>query len=158
MRVAGSTYPFGLLGTTNLATIIFLCNYQGVATLSLSVVTLGTVDFQPIRPLVENGSITCVGPTGATYTPTNKPTATDTPTSTPTRTPTPTPQGVRGDVNCNRQTNSVDALLILQYSAGLIDSLLCPQNADVNHDGSINAIDAALILQYVAGLLPSLPV
>jgi hypothetical protein len=148
VRVVGGTYPYGLLGTTNLATIVFLCNYEGVARLSLSVGTLGTVDFQPITPHVENGSITCLGPTTATYTPT------DTPTYTPT--PTPTPQGVPGDVNCNEQTDAIDAALILQYSGDLIDLLLCPQNGDVNRSGGINAIDAALILQYVAGLIQSL--
>jgi hypothetical protein len=152
VRAVGHAYPYGLLGTINLATITFLCNYQGVARLSLSVVTLGTVDFQSITPLVESGSITCLGPATATYTPTNMPTYT--PTSTPT--PTPTPQGVVGDVNCDGQTNSIDAALVLQYSAGLIDLLLCPQNGDVNHSGGINAIDAALILQYTAGLIHNL--
>ncbi len=61
-----------------------------------------------------------------------------------------------GDVNCNEQTDAIDAALILQYSGDLIDLLLCPQNGDVNRSGGINAIDAALILQYVAGLIQSL--
>ena len=89
----------------------------------------------------------------ATYTPTNTPTATHTPTPTS----TPTPQGVRGDVNCNRQVNSIDAALILQLGAGLLSSLLCEQNGDVNHSGSTNAVDAAIVLQLDAGLIQSLP-
>jgi len=61
-----------------------------------------------------------------------------------------------GDANCDGNVNSIDAALVLQYSAGLIDSLACQEAADANHSGSVNAIDAALILQYVAGLIASL--
>jgi hypothetical protein len=94
-----------------------------------------------------------------TFTPTSTPTATSTPTSTstPTRTPTATPAGVRGDVSCNGQANSLDALLILQFAAALINTLLCPQNGDVNHNGITNAVDASIILQLDAGLIGSLP-
>jgi hypothetical protein len=89
----------------------------------------------------------------ATFTPTNTPTAT--PTFTPTSTPTPRPR--YGDVNCDTNVNSLDAALILQFSAGLVSSLGCQQNGDVNNDGSANALDAALILQFGARLIPSLP-
>ena len=51
----------------------------------------------------------------------------------------------------------IDAAFVLQFNAGLLDSLPCEENADVNTDGSSNAIDALLILQFVAGLLDSLP-
>ena len=61
-----------------------------------------------------------------------------------------------GDVNCDGNVNSIDAALILQLDAGLIDSLTCQQNADANGDGNINSIDAALILQLDAGLIASL--
>jgi hypothetical protein len=90
---------------------------------------------------------------------TNTPTRTRTPlsvsTSTPTRTPTP-PAGLLGDVNCDGQVNPIDAALILQLVAALIDSVRCPQSVDVNHDGAIDPVDAALILQRSAGLIPSL--
>jgi hypothetical protein len=65
--------------------------------------------------------------------------------------------GTNGDVNCDETVNSIDAALVLQVSAGLLDSPPCPAGADVNHNGSIDSIDAALILQFSAGLLDSLP-
>jgi hypothetical protein len=70
-------------------------------------------------------------------------------------TPTPTPTRRRGDVSGDGAVDSVDASIILQYSAGLFSP--APQNADVDGDGRVTPIDASLILQYVAGLLHSLP-
>jgi hypothetical protein len=104
-----------------------------------------------------------------TSTPTNTPAFTNTPTPTTpppsftpartvTATPTPTPGGTTGDANCNYQVNSVDAAVILQYVAGLLDSIRCPDAADTNGDGQTNSIDSALILQYSAGLLDEFPV
>jgi hypothetical protein len=43
--------------------------------------------------------------------------------------------------------------LVLQFSAGLLDSLANQDSADVNGDGAITSIDAALILQHTAGML-----
>lgn len=73
--------------------------------------------------------------------------------------PTPDPTGPipTGDANCDRYVNSIDALLMLQLTAGLISSLPCQQEADADGDGQITAIESALILQFVAGLLPALP-
>ena len=89
--------------------------------------------------------------------PTPTPTTLDEP-PTPTDTPTPTPGGnIVGDVDCSGAVNAVDAALILQLSAGLIEDLPCAKNADVNEDGDISAIDSTLILQFSAGLLTSLP-
>lgn len=62
-----------------------------------------------------------------------------------------------GDVDCNSRVNSIDAALVLQLDAGLIDVLLCQQNADVNQDLTVNSIDATLILQSDAGLIPGKP-
>lgn len=62
-----------------------------------------------------------------------------------------------GDVNCNGQTNSIDAALILQKTAGLINTLACQDRGDVNGDDLLNAIDAALILQYDAGIIDEFP-
>ncbi len=61
-----------------------------------------------------------------------------------------------GDANCDGQITPVDAALILQLDAGLIQQLPCPQNADVNGNGRTDAVDASLVLQYVAGLIDHL--
>ncbi len=65
--------------------------------------------------------------------------------------------GLIGDTTCDGRVNSIDAALVLQLSAGLIDSLACQENADTNGDTFVNSIDAALILQYDAGLIDHLP-
>lgn len=62
------------------------------------------------------------------------------------------------DVNCDGSLDSIDASLVLQLGAALVDSLPCDALADANRDGSTNAIDASLILQYSAGLIDQLPV
>ena len=59
-----------------------------------------------------------------------------------------------GESLCDGVIDSIDALVVLQYSAGLIDFKPCSASADVNGDGSIDSLDASLILQQVAGLLP----
>jgi hypothetical protein len=81
--------------------------------------------------------------------------ATDTPQPAP---PTATEEPAKecGDVNDDGAVDSVDASLILQLKAGLIDSLPNADSADVNGDGEITSVDAALLLQFSAGLIPSL--
>ena len=71
--------------------------------------------------------------------------------------PTPSPTPPLGDANCDGTVASTDAALVLQFSAGLLDALLCRDAADVNGDSSITSVDALLILQFDAGLLDSLP-
>ncbi len=59
-----------------------------------------------------------------------------------------------GDVNCDGEVTAVDARVILQYVAGLIDEYdFYAFYADVNNDGEITALDARVILQQVAGLI-----
>jgi len=60
-----------------------------------------------------------------------------------------------GDVDCNGVVTSVDASLVLQFTAGRITSLAC--SGDVNGDGGTNSIDSLFILQYVAGLISAFP-
>ena len=96
------------------------------------------------------------GPT-ATFTPVVTPTPCSgpCPTATATNTPppaTPTPTGLCGDVNGDGRVNSLDAFFILQFEAGLIQSVPHPENADLNHDGHIDSRDATIILQIDAGL------
>jgi glucose/arabinose dehydrogenase len=85
------------------------------------------------------------------------PSATPPPGSTATPTSVPTPFDRAGDANCDGSINSIDAALVLQLTAGLIDALPCSGNADASGDGTVNAVDAALILQYSAGLIGHLP-
>ncbi len=62
-----------------------------------------------------------------------------------------------GDADLNSTINSVDALMVLRYSAGLPslqddDAII---NADVNFDGIINSVDALMILCKSAALINS---
>ena len=50
-----------------------------------------------------------------------------------------------GDANCDGSVNSIDALLVLQLHAGLIDEVC--GDVDVNGNGDVNSLDAMLILQ-----------
>jgi hypothetical protein len=82
------------------------------------------------------------------------PTATTSPTATSIP-PTATPGGKAcGDVNDDGIVNAIDATLILQLSAALVDSLANEPSGDVNNNGELNAVDATLILQRVADLIP----
>lgn len=57
-----------------------------------------------------------------------------------------------GDVNQDGAINSVDALYVLQFNAGLIElNDTQKKAADVNGDESVNSVDALLILQKNAG-------
>ena len=80
-----------------------------------------------------------------------------TPTATPPNTPAATPTARYandGDCNGDHYVNSTDAVLILQYDAGLIPR---PDNADVNHDLMANVLDAILVLQRAVGLISHWP-
>ena len=60
---------------------------------------------------------------------------------------------LQGDVDCSDRVDSIDAVLVLQLGAALLDLLLCPEAADLNDDAAVDSVDASLILQIVAGLL-----
>lgn len=77
------------------------------------------------------------------------------PTATPGATPTPAPS-ISGDADGSGTVTSLDALLVLQFTADLLADLPCAVCADVTGDATINAVDASVILQYVAGLLSGL--
>ena len=75
------------------------------------------------------------------------------PTNTLVPTNTPEPPKVCGDVNEDGVANSVDASLVLQFKAGMIDSLPNESSGDVNGDGALTSVDAAILLQFTAGLI-----
>lgn len=56
-----------------------------------------------------------------------------------------------------RGLSSLDAELILQFDAGLTDSLPCLWLGDVNLDRTVDAVDALLVLQYTARLIEHFP-
>lgn len=135
VRVAG-TNIFGLEGDVHLADITFACVSVGVSELLILVgpfadATLG--DPQYIDAALAQGSVTC--------------------TAEPPATPPAAPTDVPGDANCDGSVDGLDAAIVLQYDATLVDSLACQESADVNGDGSVDGLDAVLILQLDAGLL-----
>jgi len=67
------------------------------------------------------------------------------------------PASRRGDVNADGRANSLDAAIVLQFNAGLLDALDDETSADANNDRQVTAIDASLILQTDAGFLDGLP-
>jgi len=157
----------------NSRTDIFLYELQSTGTQRISVPTAGgeahdnstfaaidgdgsVVVFQSLGSDLVPGDANSVGDVFAWGKPIAPvPTATRTPTAQPSSTPMPTPAGQAGDVNGDGRVNSIDAALILQFTAGLVLSL--PASADANGDGRTNSIDAALVLQFGAGLISRLP-
>jgi hypothetical protein len=61
------------------------------------------------------------------------------------------------DVNRDGAVDSLDALITLQYLAGLLDPAPDTGRMDANGDGSVNAIDVTLVLQFDAGLINVIP-
>lgn len=62
-----------------------------------------------------------------------------------------------GDVSGDFKINSQDALMILQYSVGIVTfDASTKVLADVSKDDQINSSDALMVLQYSVGLIPSL--
>ena len=138
IRVVGTNLE-GITGDTVLASIGITCKAPGESTLELAIDVFA--DATPGDPTemdvsLVNGTAVC------------------TEEAQPTPTPTPKPhEQLPGDVDCDGDIDAIDAVLVLQYSAALIDGLECLKNADLNEDDSINALDASFILQMAAGLI-----
>ena len=129
VRIVGATAS-GFTGDSVLASITFNCDRAGVSDLVIEVTELADAtlsDPQPISFTVQNGRITCSAQS--------------------------TVPPLLGDADCSGHVDSRDALLVLQFEAGLLGSLPCPDLADVNEDGRVDSIDAGLIKQIDAGLI-----
>jgi hypothetical protein len=61
------------------------------------------------------------------------------------------PHSLFGDVDCSITVNSIDALLVLQFDAGLIADVPCDRQADANFNNRITSDDAIAIVRWVAG-------
>ena len=132
-RVAG-TSVYGETGDPVLGSLSFVCKAVGQSSIELSVDVLADATVGgplPIGAKIANVTATC--------------------TAAPS--PTEEPQALLGDVDCDNDIDTIDAVLVLQYIAAMIDGLQCQENADVNDDGAIDAIDATVILQIAAGLI-----
>ena len=143
VRVVG-TNIYGLEGNAVLASLGLACKAPGET--ALEITTDVFVDATPGDPTdiaakIQNGTATCSAQPA--------PTATE---PKPTATPPGSDPKLAGDANCDHHVNALDAVLVLQYTAGMIQSLPC-DDADYNHPGGVNALDAALILQKDAGLI-----
>lgn len=127
-RIAGSRAE-GLKGEFVLASLWFTCKGEGESHIELDIKVLadGTLgDPQPVEAEVKHGVIYCFEKQE---------------------------EKLLGDADCNGEVTSVDASWILQYSAGLVEKVPCPDLADVNGDGHVDAVDSAIVLQKVAGLI-----
>ena len=58
-----------------------------------------------------------------------------------------------GDVNSDGNVNSIDALIVLQYSVGESNSVKDFRAGDMNSDMLLNSIDALIILQISVGII-----
>jgi len=128
VRITGSSAD-GRTGEFVLGSVWFSCKGFGESGLELDIKVLADAtvgDPQPVEPKTVHGSVTCLDEKH---------------------------EKVAGDANCDGEVSAVDSSWILQYDAGLLDSVPCPDQADYNGDGNINSIDSTIVLQKVAGLL-----
>lgn len=130
VRIVGADAD-GITGDVVIGTVRFRCDDPGATALALTAVEIADATEgapQPINVDVQHGSINCIEPE-------------------------PPDEEEEGDANCDGTVNSIDALIVLQYVAGLRNTVPCPDAADVDHNGRLTSVDAALILQIDAGLI-----
>lgn len=128
-RITGSSAE-GIQGEFLLGSLWFTCKGVGESGLELDIKVLadGTLgEPQPIEAKVIHGKIYCFEGEEE--------------------------EKLLGDADCSGEVTALDASWILQYSAGLVESVPCPDLADVNGDGHIDAVDSTIVLQKVAGLI-----
>jgi len=91
-------------------------------------------------------------------------TPSDNPTPTPTITPTPTPpvddDVIVGDVNGDKEVNSLDFALYRMYLVGKVKNFpneKATKAADINGDGDRNSLDFGLLRMYLIGKIKEFP-
>lgn len=57
-----------------------------------------------------------------------------------------------GDVDCDGEVTSCDALIVLRYAMQIITEI-DSNVADVNRDGVVDSIDALMILRHAMGII-----
>ena len=65
--------------------------------------------------------------------------------------------GTLGDVNCDGRIDLLDAQMILDHEAGVLEQELNQTVADVSGDGTVDSNDAVLIQQFTDGKIPAFP-
>ena len=111
-----------------------------------------TFNYDPNLPPHTPGPSPTAPPTEApTAAPTDEPIPTPAPTLPWTPSPTPIPAYVKGDANCDGVVDSVDAVSVLRYVAGVEESK-CVAATDMNCDAEVTATDAIILLQQTGGL------
>ncbi|MBR0157213.1 MAG: CotH kinase family protein [Clostridia bacterium] len=63
------------------------------------------------------------------------------------------PELLPGDADGNGTADVTDALLVLRYAMGIIDSLPRLDNADMDGNGTVNVTDAVVILRLAMGVI-----
>mgnify|MGYP000852617598 CR=1 FL=1 len=78
---------------------------------------------------------------------------------TPNPTPTPTPSIIYGDLNGDKEINSLDMAMFRMYLLGKIKKFNVPEiAADLSGDGEVNSIDFACFRMYLVGKIKEFPV
>jgi hypothetical protein len=65
---------------------------------------------------------------------------------------------LRGDASCDGEVDAIDALRLIQTTAGINNPGICAFRAgNVDCDGDSDAIDALMVLRWIAGLPTNAP-
>lgn len=123
---------------------------NGETTMNVSLSGIPTTDLGINEPHTETYNYDPGGP-APTLTPTATPTIEPTITPTP-GPPTPTPEPIpgvfpAGDANCDGVVAPADAILILQFAAGITSSDCAATHSETDCDGTVTVGDAMAVLQ-----------
>lgn len=123
---------------------------NGETTMNVSLSGIATTNLGTNEPHSQTYNYELGGPPpppAPTATPTPEPTVAPTPDP-----PTPTPEPIPGvfppgDANCDGLVAPADAILILQFAAGITSSDCTATHSETNCDGTVTVADAMAVLQ-----------